>query len=111
MMVTLNNKTRYMALTPYIWALWQTKTGRVIIICVLVYLIGGAIIMTLKWWTIAIVAGLALMFLFIKKETEKERKREYERQRKELEDEFNRIHEIGERMQRNKHNLHNQNLN
>ena len=109
--MTLNNKTRYMAVTPYIWALWQTKTGRVIIICVLVYVIGGALIMTFKWWTIAIVAGLALMCYFIMKETEKERKREFERQKKELEDEFNRIHEIGERMQRNKHNLHNQNLN
>ena len=94
-----------MALTPYIWALWQTKTGRVIIICVLVYVIGGALIMTFKWWTIAIVAGLALLCYFIMKETEKERKREYERQMKELEDEFNRIHEIGERMQRNKKKL------
>ena len=90
-----------MALTPYIWALWQTKTGRVIIICVLVYVIGGALIMTFKWWTIAIVAGLALMFYLFWKQSE----REHEKQLKELEDEFNRIHEIGERMQRNKKNL------
>ena len=94
-----------MAVTPYIWALWQTKTGRVIIICVLVYLIGGTIIATFKWWSIAIVAGLALMLFLIKKETDEERKREFLRQQKELEDEFNRIHEIGNRMQRNrKHN-------
>jgi len=87
-----------MALTPYIWALWQTKTGRVIIICLLVYLIGGAIIMTFKWWTIAIVAGLVLMFYFIKKQNE----RDHQKKLKELEDEFNRLHEMENRMQRNK---------
>lgn len=87
-----------MALTPYIWALWQTKTGRVIIICLLVYLIGGAIIMTFKWWTIAIVAGLVLMFYFIKKQNE----RDHQKKLKELEDEFNRLHEMEDRMQRNK---------
>lgn len=87
-----------MALTPYIWALWQTKTGRVIIICLLVYLIGGAIVMTFKWWTIAIVAGLVLMFYFIKKQNE----RDHQKKLKELEDEFNRLHEMENRMQRNK---------
>ena len=87
-----------MALTPYIWALWQTKTGRVIIICLLVYLIGGAIIMTFKWLTIAIVAGLVLMFYFIKKQNE----RDHQKKLKELEDEFNRLHEMEDRMQRNK---------
>ena len=54
--------------------------------------------MTFKWWTIAIVAGLVLMFYFIKKQNE----RDHQKKLKELEDEFNRLHEMEDRMQRNK---------
>lgn len=57
-----------MALTPYIWALWQTKTGKVIISCILIYFIGGVIIKLLRWWTIPAVllfAGLIWLGIYL----------------------------------------------
>ena len=79
-----------MALTPYILALWQTKTGKVIISCLLIYLIGGTIIMMFKWWTIAIVAVLILAIYLQYKQDVKN----HQKKLKELEDEFERIQKL-----------------
>ena len=45
-----------MAVTPYIWLLWNTKTGKVIIILIIIYLVVGIMINMLGWWTLLILA-------------------------------------------------------
>lgn len=89
-----------MALTPYIWALWQTKTGRVILICVAVFLVVGSLIKVYEWWTIPIVIGFALiLYIGVKLENKREEK-EHQRKLKELSDESDRLHRMYEEQQR-----------
>jgi len=89
-----------MALTPYIWALWQTKTGKVLIICLLIYLAVYTLIKTFEWWTIPIVIGFALViYIGVKLET-KEREKEHHRKLKELSDETDKLHRMYEEQER-----------
>lgn len=83
-----------MALTPYIWALWQTKTGKVLIICFLLYLILGVIIKAFGWWSILVFALLILfvcsLVYWIKRESEKD----FEKKRKDLLEESERLKKL-----------------
>ena len=86
-----------MALTPYIWALWQTKSGRVLIIGILILLF----IYVFKWWTIPIVAFIALaVYLNILQD-----RKEHKKKLKELDDEFNRLQEYEKNMKRKENKI------
>ena len=89
-----------MALTPYIWALWQTKTGKVLIICLLISCVIYILIKTFEWWTIPIVIGFALiMYIGVKLEA-KEREKEHQKMQKKLSDESDKLHRIYEEQER-----------
>lgn len=99
-----------MALTPYIWALWQTKTGKVLIICLLISCVIYILIKTFEWWTIPIVIGFALiMYIGVKLEA-KEREKEHQEMLKKLSDETNRIHRIYEQQERMRKRMENKYL-
>ncbi len=87
-----------MALTPYIWALWHTKSGKVIIICIIIFLICGVIIKALKWWSIAVFAGFILFCFWIKKIADDDHQRELDR----LREEGDRLHAMYEAQQKRK---------
>lgn len=90
-----------MALTPYIWALWQTQTGKVIIICVSIILVVGTLIKAFGWWSILVVlllvALVALAFFLERRDQEKE----HQRKMKELNDEFERLRRVEKIMRQN----------
>ena len=89
-----------MAVTPYLWALWQTKVGKLIISCVLIYVVVGAFIKTFKWWTIPIVIGFALIVFIGGKLDARDREKEHQRRMKELDDEYDRLQRMYEEQQR-----------
>ena len=89
-----------MALTPYIWALWQTKTGKVLIICLLISCVIHFLIKTFEWWTIPIVIGFALiMYIGVKLEA-KEREKEFQKTLKKLSAESDKLHRLYEEQER-----------
>lgn len=89
-----------MTLTPYIWALWQTKTGKVIIICVAIYLVVGTLIKVFGWWTIPIIIGFSIILYIGVKLENKRVEKEHQRKLKELSDESDRLHRMYEEQQR-----------
>ena len=91
-----------MALTPYIWALWHTKSGKVIIICLLVFLAISTLIKIFGWWSILIVIGFALFLYICVKLEVKEREKEHQRMIKELNDESDRLQRMYEEQQKMK---------
>ncbi len=85
-----------MALTPYIWLLWHTKSGKIIIyicgfvvFCVFIYVL----ILEYGWWCLpaAIILAVALYA-----DIKRKRKEEDEEKRRLIE-ETDRLHEMAER--------------
>ena len=72
-----------MALTPYIWALWQTKAGKVIIIALLIYLVVSTLVSMFKWWTIPIVVAVVGAFYLQLKIDDRQLQKEMEKFEKE----------------------------
>lgn len=89
-----------MTLTPYIWALWQTKTGRVFIICVSIFLVVGTLFEMFGWWAIPIIIGFAIILYIGVKLENKRLEKEHQRKLKELSDESDRLHRMYEEQQR-----------
>lgn len=92
-----------MAVTPYIWLMWQNKTGRyilyvciLIVYCVLIY----TFIQDYGWWCLpaAIIFAIALYadIKWEKKQKEKEKKR--------LREEFDRLHAMADNLERQRRN-------
>ena len=79
-----------MAATPYIWLLWRTKTGKVLIIGFIIIIL----VNLLKWWTIPVVCILALIiFLGFKKiewDSKKEKKKRKEEENRIIQERRNR---------------------
>ena len=72
-----------MAIAPFVWALWQTRTGRVLICLFLLYLVIGL----LGWWFIPVVLLLIGGVWLQNRQDEQKRKKEQDK----LKEEYKRL--------------------
>ena len=68
-----------MAIAPFVWALWQTRTGRVLICLFLLYLVIGL----LGWWFIPVVLLLIGGVWLQNRQDEQKRKKEQDKLKEE----------------------------